>query len=153
MVLKRGFYYMSIKSVGKNKFQIVDVVDGYIHNPNLQFSGCSFHINKDGDENYISLRNGKESFLTELSKYNSDNENIFISKDDFDEMKLFLKNPDAYVKAMDELLEKEQQQETEDEIMEERTSEEDYEAQKRDYNPDFDNFNSDDCDSSFFETD
>ena len=108
--------------------------------------------------NLLNKKNKKtqltEKELNDIEKYRDDNGFInLVDVDDFDEMKLFLKDPDAYVKAMDELLEKEQQQETEDEIMEERTSEEDYEAQKRDYNPDFDNFNPDDCDSSFFETD
>lgn len=143
---------MSIKLIGKNKFQVVSSTDAYIHGVHAIVGGGSFHISNNGNEDVIFLREGKESFFEKLNKYNPDNKVIYISKYDFEELCLFLKDPEAYIKEIDDFFEEVKNAKKEEEIINERTEEEDYEAQLKNYNPEFDNFNIDDIDSSFFET-
>lgn len=143
---------MSMKLIGKNKFQLVLSTDAYIHNLHALLGGGSFFISNNGNENVIFLREGKENFFEKLKQYNPDNKTIYISKYDFEELCSFLKDPEAYIKEIDIFFEEEKNAKKEEEIIDERTPEEDYEAQLKNYNPQFDNFNIDDIDSSFFET-
>lgn len=142
---------MSIRLIGKNKFQLVDSIDGYIHKVYLYSMGNFFYLNVRGKEECVPIRFGKETFLQKLSELNSKNDIISIEKEDFEEIRSYLKNPEKYLKELEELNESKIIFEKEEKIMSERTPEEDYEAQTENYNPEFDNFNIDDFDSSFFD--
>lgn len=142
---------MKKRLVKKTMFVVLaeEVVDNYIYENYLEFTGCSFYLNMGNVERRLPIREGKEEFWKEFSKINPENKEIYITEKDFVVLRCFLKYPlnflDAIEKFLEQMEEEQQLDEDEEEIY--------FEEYGDDYDPRDDNFNIDDVESDYYEDD
>ena len=138
---------MALRLLGKHKFEVVKETDSYIHDMYIRLNEEFFVIENGEGFRVVSFEANKKDFWKTISEFNVRNEIIFVSAMDFEELRLYLKNPKEYAEKIAKAMEIAKLEDMEDEIIDEEYDE-DY---NDDYDPAFDNFNIDDVESDYYE--